>query len=61
VRIQEKESYAFGKSKNENGLETKNEVQGQLTQLHVQVPALHHDTGHNKIYSHNYYPLLSTF
>lgn len=30
VRIQEKKIYALGKSKNENGLETKNEVQGQL-------------------------------
>lgn len=61
MTIQEKEGYAFGKSKNENGLETKNEVRGQLTQLHVQVRALHHDTGHNKIYSHDLLPFTEHF
>lgn len=63
--IQEEASYAFAKSKNENRLETKNQVQGQLNDhnCNVKVPALHHNPGHdNKIYNHNSYCyLLSTF
>lgn len=58
--IQEEKSYAFGKSKNE----TRNQVQGQLNDhnCNVKMPAFHHDSGHNKIYNHNYYAyLLSTF